>query len=58
MIILARLRGVSLTQPMLINVLFLSRPEGYRELRNEIHCLKSVQIRIFFWSVFSRIRTE
>ena len=33
MIILARLRGVSLTQPMLINVLFLSRPEGYRELR-------------------------
>ena len=23
-----------------------------------IHCLKSVQIRSFFWSVFSRIRTE
>ena len=22
------------------------------------HCLKSVQIRSFFWSVFSRIRTE
>ena len=23
-----------------------------------IHCLKSVQIRSFFWSVFSRIQTE
>ena len=23
-----------------------------------IHCMKSVQIRIFFWSVFSRIRAE
>ena len=23
-----------------------------------IHCVKSVQIRRFFWSVFSRIRTE
>ena len=22
------------------------------------HCVKSVQIRSFFWSVFSRIRTE
>ena len=22
------------------------------------HCVNSVQIRIFFWSVFSRIRTE
>ena len=22
------------------------------------HCVKSVQIRVFFWSVFSRIRTE
>ena len=22
------------------------------------HCIKSVQIRSFFWSVFSRIRTE
>ena len=47
MVILARLRGVSLTQPMLINVPFLSRAEGYRELRNEIHCLKNIQIRIF-----------
>ena len=24
----------------------------------EYHCVKSVQIRSFFWSVFSRIRTE
>ena len=23
-----------------------------------IHCVKSVQIRSYFWSVFSRIRTE
>ena len=23
-----------------------------------LHCVKSVQIRRFFWSVFSRIRTE
>ena len=23
-----------------------------------IHCVKSVQIRIFFWSVLSRIRTD
>ena len=23
-----------------------------------IHCVKSVQIRSFFWSVFSHIRTE
>ena len=23
-----------------------------------IHCVKSVQMRSFFWSVFSRIRTE
>ena len=22
------------------------------------HCVKSVQTRVFFWSVFSRIRTE
>ena len=25
---------------------------------NEIHCVKSVQIRSFFWSVFYRIQTE
>ena len=24
----------------------------------EIHCVKSVQIRSFSWSVFSRVRTE
>ena len=23
-----------------------------------IHCVKSIQIRSFFWSVFSRIRTD
>ena len=31
-------------------------PERYKTDRN--HCVKSVQIRSFFWSVFSRIRTE
>ena len=25
---------------------------------NRMHCVKNVQIRSFFWSVFSRIRTE
>ena len=25
---------------------------------SKVHCVKSVQIRSFFWSVFSRIRTE
>ena len=30
------------------------------ELRTNLtwHCMKSVQIRSYFWSVFSRIRTE
>ena len=28
------------------------------ELLAGFHCMKSVQIRSFFWSVFSRIRTE
>ena len=23
-----------------------------------VHCVKNVQIRSFFWSIFSRIRTE
>ena len=27
-------------------------------LKPDIHCVKSVQVRSFFWSVFSRIRTE
>ena len=27
-------------------------------VQNNFHRVKSVQIRIFFWSVFSRIRTE
>ena len=26
--------------------------------RQSVHCVKSVQIRSFFWSVFSHIRTE
>ena len=25
---------------------------------DNVHCVKSVQIRSLFWSVFSRIRTE
>ena len=27
-------------------------------IRSDVNCLKSVQIRSFFWSVFSGIRTE
>ena len=30
----------------------------YESVDMNKHCLKSVQIRSFFWSVFSRIRTE
>ena len=29
-----------------------------RDVDLQYHCVKSVQIRSFFWSVFSRIRTE
>ena len=32
--------------------------EGIIDNLKKKHCVKSVQIRIFFWSVFSRIRTE
>ena len=28
------------------------------QIISTIHCLKSVQIRSYFWSIFSRIRTE
>ena len=28
------------------------------QIISTIHCLESVQIRSYFWSVFSRIRTE
>ena len=31
---------------------------GRRLLVIDVHCLKSVKIRSYFWSVFSRIRTE
>ena len=32
----------------------------YTKLQNysHVHCVKIIQIRSFFWSVFSRIRTE
>ena len=36
-------------------------PSKFRILnpnKSRVHCLKSVQIRSFFWSVFSCIRTE
>ena len=29
-----------------------------RRIANNLHCVKSVQIRSYFWSVFSCIRTE
>ena len=43
------LRNYVLTYYLLQSLLHLSR---------RIHCMKSVQMRSFFWSVFSRIRTE
>ena len=33
-----------------------SMPENWKHII--IHCVKSVEIRSFFWSVFSRIQTE
>ena len=34
------------------------REKLYLPIMNRTHCVKSVQIRSFFWYVFSRIRTE
>ena len=34
------------------------REKRYLLILNRTHCVKSVQIRSFFWYVFSRIRTE
>ena len=34
------------------------RKEEYLDFFESIHCVKSVQKRSFFWSLFSRIRTE
>ena len=39
-------------------VFFCKLCEILKALILEYHCMKSVQIRSFFWSVFSRIRTE
>ena len=36
----------------------LCYPYFYLVIMKKIHCLKSVQIRSFFWSVFSFTRTE
>ena len=41
----------SITQGVRLRVVFFP-------LQFTLHCVKSVQIRIFFWSVFSGIRTE
>ena len=32
--------------------------QGLHNIFEEWHCVKSVPMRSFFWSVFSRIRTE
>ena len=41
------------------NTSSLSKCQLSGEIGSEMgHCVKSVQIRSFFWSVFSRIRTE
>ena len=36
----------------------ISNPSSIYEKTVSTHCVKSVQIRSFFWSVFSRFRTE
>ena len=39
-------------------LIFFLKIRIYSALHIPIHCVKSVQTRSFFWSVFSRIRTE
>ena len=43
-----------------LRVIYNDKISSFKELleRNKSHCVKSVQIRSFFWSLFSRIRTE
>ena len=43
-----------------LRVVYNDKISSFKELleRNKSHCVKSVQIRSFFWSLFSRIRTE
>ena len=39
-------------------VIMILLDEDWSIILESIHCVKSVQIRSFFWSVFFRIRTE
>ena len=39
-------------------VLIIAKKLPRRQIKDSLHCVKSVQIRSFFWSVFSCIRTE
>ena len=47
-------KGGTLTNQLLKCIVYVSASQQKRYG----YCLKSVQIRSFFWSVFSRIRTE
>ena len=45
-------------QPASVHVNNRSIPINFKSSFKPIHCVKSVQIGTFFWSVFSRNRTE
>ena len=47
-----------LSRPLRKFKLFFSLPPGLERQWLSKHCVKSVQIRNYFWSVFSCIRTE
>ena len=51
---------ISYLQERCLRVIYNDKVSSFKELleRNKSHCVKSVQIRSFFWSLFSRIRTE
>ena len=52
-------QNVSIFQQLkLIRNLKRKKMSKMRETRQGPHCVKSVQIRSIFWSVFSRIRTD
>ena len=41
-----------------MKIVAFNRLAGSRKRFYSTHCVKCVQIRSFFWTVFSRIRTE
>ena len=49
---------VSIFSQILLDILVINFTYVYWIDSESTHCVKRVQIRSFFWSVFSRIRTE